>query len=150
MQRSMLLYIAVAVLAPAAWAQSVYRCTDAQGRVTYTDDPSAGNCTPTRIEAPSESSAPPRGLSASEKQLLEHAERRTVELDRALSDVVSAFNALRAAEARREQGVEPLEGERSGRRYRPEYWERQKELESEVAAARARLDDALARRNALR
>jgi hypothetical protein len=89
-------------------------------------------------------------LSAAEKRLLEQANKRAAQLDRATADIVTAFNALRAAEARREQGVEPLEGERSGRRFRPEYWERQQALQRDIEEARAQLDDALARRNAFR
>ena len=149
--RFVLIAIALAVLAPPAGAQNVYRCTDANGRITYTDHPAAGNCTAQRVDLPPPPAAPRApGLSDAEKRLLEQANRRTAELDRATADIVAAFNALRGAEARREQGVEPLEGERSGRRFRPEYWQRQQALEREVADARARLDEALDRRNALR
>jgi hypothetical protein len=91
-----------------------------------------------------------QALSEAEKRLLEQANRRAAALDRAVDDIVAAHKALRAAEASRDSGVEPLEGERQGRRFRPEYWDRQNALESDVASARARLDEALARRNALR
>jgi len=149
--RFVLIAVALAALAPTAGAQSVYRCTDAQGRITYTDEPTAGNCTPQKVDVPSQPAVPrATGLSDAEKKLLEQANRRAAELDRATADIVSAFNALRAAEARREQGVEPLEGERSGRRFRPEYWQRQQALERDVEDARARLNEALERRNALR
>lgn len=141
--------IALAALAPAAGAQNVYRCTDASGRITYTDEPTAGNCTAQRVDVPPQPDAP-KGLSESEKKLLEQADKRAAELDRATADIVAAFNALRAAESRREQGVEPLEGERAGRRFRPEYWQRQQTLERDVELARARLDEALDRRNGLR
>ena len=152
--RTILIAIALAAFAPAAAAQNVYKYSDPSGRVTYTDDPTAGNGTAKRVEIPSQPSQPgakpAAGLSKADKQLLEQADRRATELDRATADTVTAFNALRAAEARREQGVEPLEGERSGRRYRPEYWERRQALQRDTEEARARLDDALARRNALR
>ena len=78
------------------------------------------------------------------------ADKRAAALDRAMADIVTSFNALRAAEARKEQGIEPQEGERQGRRYRPEYWQRQQELQRDIDEARARLNDALERRNALR
>jgi hypothetical protein len=78
------------------------------------------------------------------------ANRRSAELDRAAQDVVDAFNALRAAETRRDEGVEPQDGDRSGRFLRGQYWQRRQALERDVQAARARLDEALARRNALR
>jgi hypothetical protein len=149
--RFVLIAIALAALSSMAGAQNVYRCTDANGRITYTDDPTGGNCMAQRVDVPPQPAAPrASGLSDAEKKLLEQANRRAADLDRATADIVTAFNALRAAEARREQGVEPLEGERSGRRFRPEYWQRQQALEREVADARARLDEALDRRNALR
>jgi Domain of unknown function (DUF4124) len=149
--RSVLIGIVLAALAPAAGAQNVYRCTDAKGRITFTDDPTAGNCTLQRVDVPPQQGAPRApGLSDAEKKLLEQANRRAAELDRAAADIVTAFNALRAAEARRDQGIEPLEGERSGRRFRPEYWQRRQALDRDVQDARARLDEALERRNALR
>lgn len=143
--------VMLAAFASAASAQVVYKYSDPSGRVHYTDDPAAGNGTAKRIEIPPQPGGKPAaGLSEAEKKLLEAANRRATELDRAVSDIVTAHESLRAAEARREQGVEPLEGERSGRRFRPEYWARQQALARDVEAARARLDDALARRNALR
>jgi hypothetical protein len=104
-----------------------------------------------RVEIPSQPGGrPAAGWSEADKKLLEQANERAAKLDRAIDDIVTAHNALRAAEVQREQGIEPLEGERSGRRYRPEYWERQQTLSRGVEEARARLNDALARRNALR
>ncbi len=144
--RLLLFLLAFSACAQAAEVE-VYRCVGAQGQTVYTDKPGA-NCTRQRMEiAPS---APATGLSEADKKLLEQADRRLVELDRATADIVKAFNALRAAEARRDQGVEPLEGERAGRRFRPEYWARQQALQRDVDSARATLDEALARRNALR
>ena len=149
--RLILIAIALAAFSHAAAAQNIYKYSNPSGGVTYTDDPTAGNGAAKRVEIQTQPGAKPAaGLSEAEKKLLEEANKRLAELDRAAADIVTAFNALRAAEARREQGVEPLEGERSGRRFRPEYWERQQALQRDVEAARARLDDALARRNALR
>jgi len=56
---------------------------------------------------------------------------------------------------RREAGVEPLPGERSGNvrggsRLAPSYFERQQALDGEVSAAQRRLEDAYARRNEVR
>jgi hypothetical protein len=81
-------------------------------------------------------------------------DRRAV-LDRVYDEVVAARAALQQAEAAREQGIEPLEGERlgtvSGRsRLAPVYWERQERLENEVSLARKRLDDAFARLRSLK
>ena len=149
--RLILIGLALAAFAHAAAAQNIYKYSDPSGRVTYTDDPAAGNGSAKRVEIPSQPGGQPApGLSAAERRLLEQANKRAAELDRATADIVTAFNALRGAEARREQGVEPLEGERSGRRFRPEYWERQQARQRDIEEARARLDDALARRNAFR
>ena len=141
----------LAAFASATSAQLVYKYSDTDGGVLYTDKPAAGKGVPERLELPPQSGpTPPAGPSEAEKQLLEAADRRSVELDRAAADVVSAQMALRAAETRRAQGAERLEVERSGRRYRPEYRERHHALARDVEEARARLDEALARRNAVR
>jgi hypothetical protein len=149
--RLILIAAALTAFTPGALAQGVYKHTDPSGRVTYSDDPAAGNGTVQRVEIPTQPGGKPAtGLSEADKRLVEQANERIAKLDRATDDIVTAFNTLRAAEARREQGIEPLEGERSGRRYRPEYWERQQALNRDVEEARASLNDALARRNALR
>ena len=149
--RFTLIYIAVATFSSAALAQNVYKHSDPGGSVTYSDDPNPGTGTVTRVEIPSRSGEKPApGLGEAEKKLLEQANARAAEIGRASEEVVAAFNDLRAAEARRELGIEPLEGERSGRRFRPEYWERQQALKWEVDHARARFDEALSRRNAVR
>jgi hypothetical protein len=148
--RLILIAAALTAFTPGVAAEGIYKHTDPSGRVTYSDDPAAGNGTVQRVEIPSPPGGKPApGLSEADKKLLEQANERAAKLDRATDDIVTAFNALRAAEARRE-GIAPLEGERSGRRYRPEYWERQQALSRDVEEARASLNDALARRNALR
>lgn len=141
----------LAAFASAAAAQVVYKYSDQDGRVLYTDKPAAGLSVPERLEIqPQPGGKATAGLSEAEKQLLEAASHRSAELDGAAADVVNAQTALRAAEARRAQGAEPLEGERSGRRYRPEYRQRQQALAHDVEEARARHYEALARRNAFR
>ena len=142
---------ALAALAPIAAAQGVYKFVDPSGRTVYTDDPNAGSGTAQRVELLSQPAGTlAAGLSEAEKKMLEQANRRLAALDRAIEDIIAGHRAFRAAEARREQGVEPLEGERAGRLLRAQYWARQQALEREVEAARTRLDEALARRNALR
>src|SRR5262245_42409767 len=105
-----LIAIALAVVAASATralAQAVYRYKDSQGNTVYTDKPPAGNGTVQRLEIPPPPvQAPAKGQSDAEKRLLEAANRRSADLDRAAQDVVTAFNALRAAEARRDDGVE--------------------------------------------
>jgi len=143
---------ALAVLAPAAGAQGVYKYTDPAGRVVYTDDPTAagGAARPVETPAPPATAGPASVLSASDSKLLDQASQRAASLDRAVADIVAAYTELRAAEARRDQGIEPTEGERQGRRYRPEYWQRQQALKDSIDIARAKLNDAIERRNAVR
>jgi hypothetical protein len=80
-------------------------------------------------------------------------------LEDAYAAIIAADEALRDAEAKREQGVEPLPGERlaivggngaQASRLSPEYFERQKSLEDQVERARARLDEAYRRWNDVR
>jgi hypothetical protein len=140
-----------AVVAAAAAAQGVYKYTDRNGQVVYTDDPNAGGGTAQPVEDKTSIvtvPAPANGEAA--RKLLEQADKRAAALDRATSDIAAAQIALNEALARQEAGVEPVEGERQGRRYRPEYWQRQQKLQNDVARSRARLEEALARRNALR
>ena len=79
---------------------------------------------------------------------------RTGELDRAYQDMVTTQRALDDAKQRRDQ-MGPEEGERVGTakgtsRLLPEYFERQRLLEREVAIAQWRYDQAAERWNALR
>ena len=149
--RILLFAALLAALAAPAAAQGVYRYSDKDGRVIYTDDPKAGGGTAHPVEdRTSTVASPDPAANRTSKKLLEQADRRAAELDRATNDIVVAYNTLRAAEARKDAGVEPVEGERQGRRFRAEYWQRQQGLQGEIDAARARLNEALERRNALR
>jgi hypothetical protein len=147
-------FLLAACAAPVAGAQTVYKYTDPKGGTVYTDDPKAASGRAQKLELPAPqnaASAPPATkLSEADRRTLTEGERRAAALDRAVDDIIASSRALREAEERRERGIEPLEGERMGRRFRPEYWQRRQAEEQGVAAARARLDDALARRNALR
>ncbi|HZQ74105.1 MAG TPA: DUF4124 domain-containing protein [Burkholderiales bacterium] len=139
--------------ARAAFAQAVYKYTDDKGGTVYTDDPKSAPRKAERVDIPPRpeaSPAPQARLSEADQRLLGEAQRRAAELDRATDDIVAASRMLREAQDRFDRGVEPQEGERQGRRFRPEYWQRRQAEEREVEVARARLDDAIARRNALR
>jgi hypothetical protein len=77
------------------------------------------------------------------------------ELDRAYDEMLAAQTQLQRAQAAHELGFEPQPGERLGTaggqsRLSDEYWERQKRLEEDVALARQRLEQAIARWNSLR
>jgi len=152
--RSLLIAFAIAGIATATAAQEVYKYTAPGGGTVYTDNPAAANKGAQKVDlpptGPSSPVAPPPGMSAADRVLADQADRRAAALNRASADIVTAYEALRAAEANRAAGVEPVEGDRQGRRYRPEYWQRQQALERDVVSAKARLDEALARRNALR
>jgi hypothetical protein len=150
--RPALLALLLAVFVPLAAAQSVYKCTEPGGRVVYTDNPNSCTGSVTQVEAPQQPGTAPSSakLSDGERKLAREADQRAAALDKAYADIVASFNALRAAEARRDAGIEAQEGERQGRRHRPEYWQRQQALKHDVDDAQARLDDAMARRNALR
>ena len=82
-------------------------------------------------------------------------ETRTMLLDRAYDEVRASDAALKAAEAKRDQGEEPQPGERTGTasgftRLNENYQVRQQALEREIAAARKRHEDAVKRWNELK
>ena len=83
------------------------------------------------------------------------AQDRRSELDKAYEEARAAQQALKSAEERRDQGIEPQEGERQGTsaggtRPTPQYLGRQQLLEQEVEMARRRYDAALKRWNDLK
>jgi len=80
--------------------------------------------------------------------------KRSAELERAYEDMVAAQRALDDAKQRRDR-LEPAEGERAGTakgasRLTPDYFERQRSLEREVALAQWRFEQATERWRALR
>jgi uncharacterized protein (DUF2126 family) len=83
------------------------------------------------------------------------AQDRVSALDRAYEEARAAALALKEAEARRDQGIEPQEGDRQGisaggTRPTTQYLGRQQLLEQEVEMARRRYDAALKRWNDLK
>ena len=79
---------------------------------------------------------------------------RSAELERAYQDMVAAQRVLEGAKQRRDR-LEPEEGERAGTakgtsRLKPDYFERQRSLEREVALAQWRYEQATERWTALR
>jgi hypothetical protein len=83
------------------------------------------------------------------------AQDRRTELDKAYEEARSSQLALKDAEARRDQGVEPQGGDvqgtaSGGTRPSEQYRGRQMLLEQEVEAARRRYDAALKRWNDLK
>lgn len=83
------------------------------------------------------------------------AQDRSAQLDQAYEEARTAHNALKAAEARRDQGVESQPGERAGSaaggsRPTENYFARQGLLEQEVELARRRYEAAMKRWNDLK
>lgn len=83
------------------------------------------------------------------------AQNRSAELDQAYEEARAASLALREAEARRDQGVESMPGERQGSaaggsRPSENYFARQAQLEQQVELARKRYDAAMKRWNDLK
>jgi hypothetical protein len=77
------------------------------------------------------------------------------ELDQAVEEAKAAYLALKDAEQRRDQGVEPQPGERlgsaaGGSRPSEQYFGRQAQLEQEVELARKRYEAAQKRWNDLK
>ena len=84
-----------------------------------------------------------------------NAQDRAQELDKAYEEARAAALALKDAEARRDEGVEPQPGEMQGTasggtRPSERYRSRQMRLEQEVELARKRYDAALKRWNDLK
>jgi len=80
---------------------------------------------------------------------------RSAEIERAYDSMVTARKVLEEAKQRRERDVEPAPGERAGTakgasRLLPEFFERQRALERDVAVAQWRYEQALERWNAVR
>ena len=83
------------------------------------------------------------------------AQDRAAALDKAFEEARAAAAALKEAEARRDQGIEPQDGERQGTAAgtyltTAQYLGRQQLLEAEVEAARRRYEVALKRWNDLK
>jgi hypothetical protein len=80
---------------------------------------------------------------------------RSVELDNAVEEARAAYLALKEAEQRRDQGIEPQAGERLGTaagstRSSDQYVTRQSELERAVELAKLRYEAAMKRWNDLK
>lgn len=145
--------LALAVLALPAAAQTFYKSTLPDGKVIYGDKPAPGavkveETTPDTSKkgigpaTPAKSSAGPREAAALKQLEMDRKKR-----DASDAKVQSAEKALRAAEAARDAGKEPLPGERIGTasgasRLNDTYFARQKKLDEAVTSARRNLEQA--------
>jgi hypothetical protein len=155
---------ALLLLAPVA-AQTVYKSTRPDGSVTYSDAPLPGAAKVERYEmvpmnaedvarAAQHRAQDSRDLEA----VTERQRQRHLALDRADAALKSAVDALKLAQQRLQDGVEPLPGERTGIigggrhgvRLNEDYYDRIRGLQQAVGDATQQLDQAYERRNELR
>ena len=149
----------LATLAPLVAADTIYKYQRPDGKVIYSDSPVEGakligqfDLVPAPVSPGSARGEPPRSQAAGDDTI----ERRAAALDAADARIKAADRALKDAEERQQQAVEPLPGERLGNtggtntRLAPEYFARQRAVAAEVEAARAELDGASRARNQAR
>lgn len=155
------LLIASLPLAVLAQEQLIYRSVDKNGRVTFSDSPPAQARLVETISVPTGpiSSGVPEArqeqLDAARQQLLGDANARATGLIDATEQIRAAYAKLQAAQAAQVAGKEPLPGERIGTasgfsRFREEYWDRQRKLQTAVDDAQAEVEAAIQRRNQFR
>jgi cytoskeletal protein RodZ len=139
----------IAVSLPAA-AQAVYKSTMPDGRVIYGPQPQPGARKIDKVGAPPSSTGATAITPAEREAAAKSAKARADAQAGGGNDVAAARDALKAAEAARAAGQEPLPGERIGTaggasRLTDEYFERQKKLAADVETAKRRLDEVQAK-----
>ena len=150
---------------PAA-AQVVYKLTDKEGKIVYSDHVIPGMRVIGKLAPPPEPDpelvAAARAAQAERAARAEaYAAQRVRALDAADTRIRKAEQQLAAAKRALEAGVEPLPGERMGTvrsgtqgqpftRFSDDYWERVSQLERAVSKATRELEQAYSERNALR
>lgn len=156
MRRAMVLLV-LALAAPPASAQ-IYRSVLPDGSIVYSDKPTPGARDARELELPPPNVALPGPVVAPATPAAPGTSGAipAASLDAAQNEVVRASEALDAARAALEAGREPQAGETMGTavpgrtRKSDAYEQRIRSLENAVTRAQKRLDEALARRNALR
>jgi hypothetical protein len=149
MSRHAIILIAFALAAATAHAQGIFRSTMPDGRIIYGDKPAPGAKESKEVTVQPNIAVPPPQPAAPAPS------PQQKDFDKADADVKKAQQELDRARAALAGGTEPQEGERIGTksgasRLNDAYAARIKSLEDAVVTAQARLDDALARRNAAR
>jgi hypothetical protein len=102
-----------------------------------------------------EPTSPPTTQPTPARPVDQPGQERLAGFNAAVEEVRAAERGLAAAQAELAAGEEPLPGERTGlarggSRLNEAYWERREQLKKAVGEAQARLDRAVAERNALR
>jgi hypothetical protein len=150
MTRPTIFLLALALAAPAAHAQAVFRSVMPDGKVVYGDKPAPGAKESRRVDVSTPNIAtPPQPGAVSVPTPQQQA------ADAADARVKAAQQELQAAKVALEAGSEPREGEHigiagGGTRLTDAYFQRIKSLEAAVAAAQKKLDDAYANRGSAR
>ncbi len=136
--------LALALLAPPAAAQTVYKSTLPDGKVIYGDKPAPGaiKVEESKPDTSTKGIVPPTDR---EKAVLKKMESDRKTRAGAQDRVRRAEIALHDAEVARDMGKEPQPNERlgtakGGTRFTDGYWERQKKLEEAVDLARRNLE----------
>src|SRR5262245_17275681 len=143
-------------VAAAVTAQTVYRYVTPDGPTIFSDQPVPGaklQGTVTPPVPPSGAPTPAPAGAPAAAPAERPGEARAQRLRDATAEVHAATQALAQARAQLEAGKEPLPGERTGTatggsRLNEAYWARQAANEEAVRRAQARLDAAVAARNA--
>ena len=151
------LAIALLPLLAAAQAGPVYKYRLPDGRILYSDEAQpSGELQEIITPPPAVSAAASAAQAAPESAGVERAAAQDAgTLDAATREVQAARQALDAAQAALDSGLEPQPGERIGNangssRLAPAYWQRIDALRAEVARASERLDEANAQLQAAR
>jgi hypothetical protein len=139
-------------LSPLVMADDIYRTVDAQGNVTYSDQPPSSGQEAERVELPPgpsperirESEARNRAISNAAEKAENKRIRQEHRQDQKIED---ARKALQAAKAKLTAAKEIKDDDRQNlaggkRRIRPEYFDRLKAAEAEVEKARKQLQEA--------
>lgn len=150
--RPLVLLLALAA-AGAADAQKIGRYVFPDGRVVYSDQPVPGAKLANEVAPPPPPAAPAREGRAPAPAGPDPGAARIQRRDQAEAELRAATEALERARARLEAGIEPLPGERTGTakggsRLNEAYEARQAVNQKAVADAEARLQRAVAARNA--
>ena len=130
-----------------ASAQVVYKSTMPDGRVIYGNAPAPGAKSAEPMAPRTGNTVP--GSTPEQQEALQHRQSERVQRDAQQSKIAELEQALYEAEAAKASGHEALEGERSGTaaggsKLNDAYWNRQRELDDAVAAARTKLEQARA------
>jgi hypothetical protein len=155
--------LVLALCSGSAVAETVYKYQRPDGSMVYSDKPIANarlvgrfQLLPLPPAGPQSSGPAPNDAGRGARAVEQRARQRALDLDAVDMEIKSADQALKDAQERQQADQEPLPGERIGNvagrgsRLRPEYFERQQRLASEVEQARAWLDRAYRDRDELR